>query len=746
MAIPIIQRTKESAIAVKDSEKLERIATGVGVISRAVEFVSDRQQKENKFIRDQWMMSKGLATSQMNLTKKEIQRFEDAQRKEADKDLQEKEDRREQKGLFEKIANYLLQQNKGKVSDKNLAKAKKSGFLKWLFITFGIADLALIITDTIARVKKGVNIFKAIFQSIGKIFAKPIAWVKNTRLWKGLTGFFSSIGDFFRNQKKKVLNGKWVQSIKNFFSGIGNLLRGIGGSIKKSKAFNVLKGLFAPQGKLGFIGNIFRKLNASVSAKGGIGKIFKGILDFIMKWTRRLRPLFKSFRMIGSVLFKFLGFPITLILGLIGGIKGFIKGFKEDGILGGIKGAFWGMLDSLVGSLVDGLSWLGGWILEKLGFEELGKKMQEFKFMDFLKNLPETFTLVKDKVVGFFKGAYDYVVGLFGGGEGEEKEGGKGILPKIADMFSFVGQIISWPFKKIGGFFKGAYDYVVGLFGGGEGEKTEEKKGILPSFSDMFKSVLDIFTTIPKKIGDFFSRGIDWVTEKIKEFDIIGMLYDFIDNSDMPDLAKSTFRKALGAVGVKDPREARRKEENALKKSMAEENEKKLEEEMRVQRFKYASDSRKHLRSLGKKVDEEEIKQMVANAERMGTIRERAEDKLRKSGQLVEYQDPDTLMERMQKLGRGLKASGVIQEDADRFTRMSNALKSTDLEKRRAGLQEMKKLEAEMKIRQEKRSAPVIISPRSQTTASNIDNSTQINTSGSNQDSLNSFHRAFAPS
>ena len=499
MAIPIIQRTKESAIAVKDSEKLERIATGIGAISRAVEFVSDRQQKENKFIRDQWMMSKGLATSQMNLTKKEIQRFEDAQRKEANKDFQEKEDKREQKGLFEKIANYLLQQNKDKVSDKNLAKAKKGGFLKWLFITFGIADLALIIIGTIARVKQGVNIFKAIFQSIGKVFAKPIAWVKNTRLWKGLTGFFSSIGNFFRNQKKKVLNGKWVQSIKNLFSsignffrnqkkkvlngkwvqsiknlfsGIGNLLRGIGGSIKKSKAFNVLKGLFAPQGPLGFIGNIFRKLNSSVSAKGGIGKIFKGILDFVMKWTRRLRPLFKPFRTIAAVLFKFLGFPITLIMGLIGGIKGFIKGFKEDGILGGIKGAFWGMLDSVVGSLVDGLSWLGGWILEKLGFEELGKKMQEFKFMDFLKNLPETFTLVKDKVVGFFKGAYDYVVGLFGGGEGEEKEGGKGILPKIADMFSFVGQIMSWPYKKIGGFFKGAYDYIVGLFGGGEGEKT----------------------------------------------------------------------------------------------------------------------------------------------------------------------------------------------------------------------------------------------------------------------------------
>ena len=97
----------------------------------------------------------------------------------------------------------------------------------------------------------------------------------------------------------------------------------------------------------------------------------------------------------------------------------------------------------------------------------------------------------------------------------------------------------------------------------------------------------------------------------------------------------------------------------------------------------------------------------------------------------------------MTKLYRGFKG-GATEEDTDRLMRLRGGLKSTDLDTRREALRQMKKLEADLKTRQEKRSGPTIVAPTTQTTASNVDASTTINNGGSNQDSLAAQARAFS--
>ncbi|MEK9933047.1 MAG: hypothetical protein VW549_06520, partial [Methylophilaceae bacterium] len=496
--------------------------------------------------------------------------------------------------------------------------------------------IRLIFIDAIEKLRKKFPKTFKVFDKIADIFRDPIQ--KLRKKFPKAFKAFDRIADIFRRIEKGT------KSIRK--------LAGTGGK-------GVLK-VFSILGKV--FGSILKYLFKPLKNAYALVNQLKGPLKGATKFFDALKPFLKPFRFLFKLLLK----PLAIITATIAGIKGFIKGYKEGGVLGGLKEGFLAIVDDLIGSLID-LGAKGiGWVLKKLGFEELGEKFSNFSFSDMLRGIGDWFTVtlpewikgkinaIKDwwaewtsaspfgailgkivdvvtwpsrKIIGFFKGAYDYVVGLFGGGEdeGEEKEGGKGILPKIADMFSFVGEILSWPYRKIIGFWKGAYDYVVGLFGGGgEGEEAEDGKGILPKKEGMFDAVLDIFTTIPAKIKDFFTKAKDWVMEKVES------------------LGKKL--NPLNWFGGDEEEEEAEKTEKAVPK----ENEK-LKKEMAFQRVKYASDLRKRLRSIGKKVDEEQIKQMVANAERMGTIRKKAEEKLRGSKPNKIEQDA---IERLQKLNQ----------------------------------------------------------------------------------------------
>ena len=122
------------------------------------------------------------------------------------------------------------------------------------------------------------------------------------------------------------------------------------------------------------------------------------------------------------------------------------------------------------------------------------------------------------KIGDFFTGAYDYVVGLFIGDED---------ATKFSDVFDKITDILEVPMKKIKGFFTGAYDYVVGLFGGGE-DAGEGGKGIVPSISDMFGGVADMFTFVSEKIGEFFTKAKDWVLDNLPSVDDLINLFPVV--------------------------------------------------------------------------------------------------------------------------------------------------------------------------------------------------------------------------
>ena len=76
---------------------------------------------------------------------------------------------------------------------------------------------------------------------------------------------------------------------------------------------------------------------------------------------------------------------------------GFISGFKEGGLVGGLKGAIEGLFNSIVGDLVNMGADLLGWIVKKLGFEDVGQAIMDF---DFLGKLKEWYAVISEKLTG----------------------------------------------------------------------------------------------------------------------------------------------------------------------------------------------------------------------------------------------------------------------------------------------------------------------------------------------------------
>jgi len=468
-------------------------------------------------------------------------------------DLKNEEGRREQVGIFNRI--YKAIKNLDIQLGTNVVDSTQ-GFIKKLLKAFFIFDL-------VALPGKIAMKFTELIKAIGKAIPKLVNLVKVGFTKFINTDFVLKIRLIFIDAIEK-LRKKFPKTFK-VFDRIADIFRGIAKGTKSIGKFagaggkGVLK-VFSIIGKV--FGFVVKFLFKPLTNAFALVKQVKGPMKSAMKFFEVLKPFLHPFRLLFKLILK----PLAIITATIAGIRGFMKGFEEGGILGGLKEGFLAIVEDLIGGLID-LGAKGiGWVLKKLGFKELGEKFSNFSFSDMLRGIGDWFTVtlpewvkgkikaikdwwaewtaaspfgaVLDKIIdvvtwpfkkigGFFKGAFDYVVGLFGGGEGDadkkEKEGGKGILPKIGEAFTFIGKLIAWPYKKILSFFKGAFDYVVGLFGGGEGEEAEDGKGILPKKEGMFDAVLDIFTAIPAKIKDFFTKAKDWVMEKIGKLNPFSM-------------------------------------------------------------------------------------------------------------------------------------------------------------------------------------------------------------------------------
>jgi len=156
------------------------------------------------------------------------------------------------------------------------------------------------------------------------------------------------------------------------------------------KLFTGISKMFAPIIKMfPILGKVF----------GGIGTAMKGVstgfsfigkvLGYIMKPIRFIGGLFAKLPGLSSMLkigasfgkaIPIVGQIIMVIQGLFGFVTGAIEGWKTGGILGAIKGAIAGVWDGIVGSLLNLVADLIGWVLTKLGFEGIGEWFSNLDF------------------------------------------------------------------------------------------------------------------------------------------------------------------------------------------------------------------------------------------------------------------------------------------------------------------------------------------------------------------------------
>ena len=188
--------------------------------------------------------------------------------------------------------------------------------------------------------------------------------------------------------------------VRTFFSGIGTRITG---------ALKAFKTMMFPTGYFKTVTTGFSKITAPLLRVGRfIANLAKTIGSGVAPLLKAL-PGVGAIGNFGKLFVRFLG-PVGLIIqafvGLFTGIKDAIAEFKESGsILGAIGAFFGGVFDAIIGSTLNLLSDILGFVVKKLGFEGLGEFISNLDFTT--DGIMNGITFVIDKIKGFFIGIQD---------------------------------------------------------------------------------------------------------------------------------------------------------------------------------------------------------------------------------------------------------------------------------------------------------------------------------------------------
>ena len=200
-----------------------------------------------------------------------------------------------------------------------------------------------------------------------------------------------------------LLVQKYGATVRTFFTTIGKNLGKL--RVDMGKEFARVFKAFSPKGLV----------KAFKSITGPIGRVGTFISNLAKTIGSGVAPLLKALPGVGAIgnfgkLFvRFLG-PVGLIIqafvGLFTGIKDAISEFKESGsILGAIGAFFGGVFDAIIGSTLNLLSDILGFVVKKLGFEGLGEFISNLDFTT--DGIMNGITFVMDKIKGLFIGIQD---------------------------------------------------------------------------------------------------------------------------------------------------------------------------------------------------------------------------------------------------------------------------------------------------------------------------------------------------
>jgi hypothetical protein len=335
--------------------------------------------------------------------------------------------------------------------------------------------------------------------------------------------------------------GAVTKSLLIPFQLLWSVLKSIGTAFKKipgvAKLFKKIGEFFSKMvgwvkllpTKSGFIGKVFKTIGKVFK---WIGKIFKPVIDIFkqvmgfFKIAKDAGGLFGKFATGFARGFKILGWPLTIIMGVIDFISGFMD--TEGNIIDKIKG---GLIETVKGFIempVKLIGWISDWVLGLFGIEIEGGSGQAI-----LNGIMKAVDVALDIIIWPFKKLWEGIESVITYFK-TPTESGESPFDKViriaSDFFSNVWQLII-DYTPIGLIIKGIESVITYFKTPIEGEST---------FDKVITVATDFFASVWKLIEDFTPLG--WIIKGIKKLEeflstpgedgesIFGKAIDFFQN------------------------------------------------------------------------------------------------------------------------------------------------------------------------------------------------------------------------
>ena len=314
-----------------------------------------------------------------------------------------------------------IEKTKGKKEKPEDAKPLGEGILATLKEAFenmipkqSIGDLTkilLLATGAVLLVKLATK-FSNLLAPVLKFFFEtliPGFQELNASIMSSPTGYLGVGGLVILTQ---VALANFVQSIKAFFGPIPKAVKGITSTMKvplgtrmleSVRSFAKMMNPFVNFGKAKEAKQFAESFKKVMGPLQRLGTFISNLAKTVgggMKTVLKLIPMVSKFAAFGKMFIRFLG-PVGLVIqafvGLFSGITRAVATFKAGGSIFAVIGSFFsGIFDALIGSVVNLLADLLGFVVKKLGFEKLGEMISNIDFTT--EGIGKMITFVIEKI------------------------------------------------------------------------------------------------------------------------------------------------------------------------------------------------------------------------------------------------------------------------------------------------------------------------------------------------------------